>query len=212
MNDTKPLVSVILPIYNMGEFASRAIESILNQTLTSLELILVDDGSTDTTPMMIQHYAEQNDRIVVLTNRLNQGLIASLNRALTIARGIYIARQDGDDYSVPNRLEAQVSFLQAHPDIGVVAGQVCAMNSDGMAISEPGPKPIDMSILKFRQLFGITVAGPTIVARRDLIEQVGGYDPTMIHAEDYHLYWKLSQITKLALLPRFLNQELLRMY
>src|SRR5207237_7493623 len=109
-----PRVSVLLPVWNGEAFLEQAMESILRQTLSSFELIVIDDGSTDRTAAIADEFASRDDRVRVL-RRPHEGLSATLNAGIAAARGEYVARMDADDISVPDRLQKQVAYLDAHP-------------------------------------------------------------------------------------------------
>ena len=113
-----PTVSVLLAVYNGQDHVRQAIEGILTQSLQDFEFIIVDDGSTDRTSQILDEYADP--RIVRLRHPENRGLIAALNTGLAAARGEFVARQDADDFSYPDRFRAQVDFLRARPDIALV--------------------------------------------------------------------------------------------
>lgn len=126
------LVSVIMTAYNTEAYIEEAIQSILNQTYTNFEFIIVDDGSTDKTLEIIMRYAKKDDRIVVLA-RKNIGLAQSLNDGIRIARGEYIARMDSDDICAAERFEKQVSYLNEHPDIFMLGTNYYILYSDGLS-------------------------------------------------------------------------------
>src|ERR1051326_97584 len=111
-----PPISVVMAVYNSEQTAPESIDSILQQTFSDFEFIIVDDGSTDATGEILRGYAELDKRIQVYTQQ-RSGLIASLNRHCRLARGRYIARMDADDISLPDRFEKQFRFLEAHPEI-----------------------------------------------------------------------------------------------
>ena len=125
---TPPLVSVVMPVYNRERLVGRAIESILNQTYKNFEFIIVEDGSTDGTPRVLQNYARKDARIKILSNQQNQGIPFSRQRGLDAAKGKYVAIMDSDDYSVPQRLEKTVAFMEDYPDITAVSGEVIYIN------------------------------------------------------------------------------------
>jgi len=120
----EPLISVVMPVYNTEKFVAEAIESILAQTFTDFEIIIIDDCSTDKSWQIIQDFSEKDQRIVTIQNSENQGLARSLNKGLKIAKGQFIARMDADDISMPQRFEIQLDFLKNHPDVGVVGSTV----------------------------------------------------------------------------------------
>ncbi|MCC8152339.1 MAG: glycosyltransferase [Lachnospiraceae bacterium] len=115
-----PIVSIIMPVYNAQEFLSEAIESVLNQTFTDWEMIIVDEPTTtDSTDDIIRHYMESDERIRLIINEEKLGISKSLNVALDASRGTYIVRMDADDISLPNRLEEQVKYMERNPDVGI---------------------------------------------------------------------------------------------
>ena len=112
MNTNPPLVSVILPVYNGQDHLTECVNSILTQSFSNFEFIIVDDASTDNTLQILQDFAKINDRINIVTHSNNQRQTAAANSACNIAKGKYIARIDADDLALPNRLEKQVNFLE----------------------------------------------------------------------------------------------------
>lgn len=130
----RTLISVIMPAYNAEAYISEAISSILNQTYTNFEFIIIDDGSTDRTPAIINKYARKDPRIKVITLRVNRGLAYALNRGLDAAHGTYIARMDADDISLPTRFEQQIAYLKKHKNVIAVGGQAELINKKGRII------------------------------------------------------------------------------
>src|SRR3954471_13594365 len=127
-----PLVSIILPAYNVEKYLGKAIDSILQQTFTDFEFIIIDDGSTDGTEKILKNYSDP--RIVYLKHEANMGLVYTLNHCISLARGIYIGRMDGDDISLPDRIQKQFEYLQIKQDVDVLATQVRLIDEDGNAI------------------------------------------------------------------------------
>ena len=115
---TNCLISIILPAYNAEKYLKEAIDSILAQTYTNFELIVINDGSTDKTEEIILSY--QDSRIRYIKNEKNLKLIRTLNKGIGLAKGKYIARMDADDISLPHRLKEEVEFMEAHPNIGEI--------------------------------------------------------------------------------------------
>ena len=116
---TAPEISVIMSVYNGEEYVAEAVESILNQTFSDFELIVIDDCSTDTTGEILKRLAERDERVKVHPNEVNLRLPSSLNKAISLARGRYIARMDADDIALPERLERQYAFMEAHPNVAL---------------------------------------------------------------------------------------------
>jgi len=113
----QPQLTVLMPVYNGGPFLRSAIESILNQDFSDFDFLIIDDGSTDGSHEIAASYADP--RIRLESNGRNLGLIATLNRGLDLARGTYVARMDADDIAFPDRLSKQLTFMEAHPEIGL---------------------------------------------------------------------------------------------
>lgn len=198
--DKNPRVSVLMPVYNGERYLREAIESILNQTYTDFEFIIIDDGSTDNTWQILQSYAANEPRIVLVRNETNIGLAGSLNKGLGLARGEYIARMDADDVSLPERLASQVAFLDEHPKVGVVGSSVQLIDADGSPtriVRQPTMHGLILWFLCFHTAF----AHPTVVFRKAVVEGVGGYDDAIVANEDRDLWQRLSSVTRLANLP-----------
>lgn len=125
------LVSVIMPVYNVEEFVGEALQSILNQTYKNIEVIVVDDGSTDDTYSIVKYFAENDKRVKLYRNERNLKIVKTLNRALSEAKGDYILRMDGDDVSVENRLEVLMSFIKSNPQYSLVGSAYSGIDQDG---------------------------------------------------------------------------------
>jgi len=198
-----PEVSVLMSCYNANRWLREAIESILAQTLASFELILVDDGSTDETANIIQHYREQDRRIIALFKK-NTGLTDSLNLGVGRARGKWIARQDADDVCERTRLEEQVAFARSHPDV-VLLGAACQeVNEHGFVVkrhSYPSDHDHLVQHLKRMQRF---FPHSSAVFRRDTLQAAGCYNAFFRKSQDWDLWLRLSERGKVACLPRCL--------
>lgn len=183
-----PTVSVVMSTYNRATALPTAIESILNQTLSDFEFIIIDDGSKDNTAEIIQKYAQQDSRIIFLKNKKNKGLIYSLNRGLNKARGKYIARMDDDDKSVPFRFERQVSALEAHPEITLLGTSIISRETVPIK-KETAPQINDPNSVELNTYFSSGLAHPTIMIRRDFLEKNNiRYNSAYLYAEDCGLY------------------------
>ncbi len=191
-----PLVSVVLPIHNAEKYLLEAVESILTQTFADFELILVDDGSTDHSPVILDTL--KDPRIIRLRNEKNSGVVASLNLGISVASGRYIARMDADDVSLPERLEKQVKYLEAHPEIGVLGtGILTRVEVDpiqeGVAIF-----PSQDKCIRWMLCFRSAVAHVTAVYRRNLVVESGLYRHEFLFAEDYDLWVRLISKTQFS--------------
>jgi glycosyltransferase involved in cell wall biosynthesis len=186
------LVSVLMPAHNAARFISEALESISHQTYRNLEIIVVDDGSSDDTPAILERHAERDPRLVIMT-RAKSGISAALNAGLARARGDLVARMDADDVMMPERLERQVAFLAEHPELGFCASSIDMIDHRG----RPAGKyvaPINglddlQRFLRERRYFSFT--HPTVTYRRKLVLELGGYNGNYEPCEDIHLFLRL---------------------
>lgn len=181
-----PKISVIMGAYNAAGTLAEALESLRGQTCSDFEIILCDDGSTDETAQVAARYP---GRITVLRNEGNLGLGAALNRCLEAARGTYIARMDADDLSMPERLERQAAYLDAHPGCALVGCAMTHFDGDGdYRVSCPPRVPE-----KRDYLLGTPFCHGTVMVRREVYRAVGGYSegPRIRRVEDVDLWLRL---------------------
>jgi len=185
-----PAVSVILPAYNCEKFIGKAIESVLHQTFTDFELIIINDGSTDTTESVIQRFDDQ--RIIHLKNSANQGLIYTLNKAIAGANGKYIARMDADDICLQERLGKQKTFLDQNKDIAVVASTIEFINEreEKTGLWELDRQTISAGQIRSAILKQNCIAHPTVMIRSEIIKQLK-YKEYQKNIEDYDLWLRL---------------------
>lgn len=167
-----PLVSVVMPVYNSERFVAEAVDSILQQTLTDFEFLIVDDGSTDGSLGIIQDYAERDPRIRITQHSENRGVAAARNTGIARASGKYVAVMDSDDVSLPQRIEKQVTYLEAHSDIGAVGVGDHTCHKDLTIKSTRQPPPRHHAIV-FHTLLQTRTAlkTPTMMIRRDFFTQ-----------------------------------------
>jgi glycosyltransferase involved in cell wall biosynthesis len=185
-----PKISVLFAVYNNQSFLAEAIESILAQTYADFEFLIVNDGSTDRSTEIITSYADKDSRIRVINNGNNIGLTTSLNKALACVNGEYIARMDGDDVSLPERLERQAAFLETHPDIWAVGGQIEFIDGQGLR-SPAHAYEVDEKLLRWNAILnGPTVIHPAVMIRREKLELVGNYPEDCRLAQDAAL-WRM---------------------
>lgn len=188
------MISVIMSVFNGDKFLKQAIESILNQTFTDFEFIIINDGSTDNTENIINNF--NDDRIVKINNEKNIGLVKSLNIGLEIAKGDLLARMDADDVSYNNRFKEQVEFMDKHEEVGVLGTQVNHVDVLGNLIAVTN-LPITHPDIVWRMLFNCPIIHPTVLMRADLIRKIGGYDINYKHIEDTELWSRLIDKTKM---------------
>ncbi len=189
-----PAVSVLMGVHNGAPWVARAVESVLGQTLPDLELIVVDDGSTDATPALL---AAVRDPRLLVERQARAGLTLALNRALARARAPLIARLDADDTALPVRLERQLAFLVAHPEIGLLgsAARVVDEHDQEMTVIRP---PEDDGAIRRALIRRNPFVHSSIMLRRALAAAAGGYDPSFEVAQDYDLWLRLAPLTAMA--------------
>lgn len=192
-----PKISVLMTAYNSEKFIAEAIDSILNQTFTDFEFIIINDGSTDKTAEIVNKYTDK--RIRFIDNKHNQGLIAVLNQGLDLCRGEYIARMDSDDISLPQRFEKQVAYLDANPDVGILgtAGQNFGANNYVNYL----PEIVDAFVL----LREVGFYHPSIMMRKSVLDKYNlRYNSDYYLVEDYELWACALKYTKMRNLQEVL--------
>lgn len=195
-------VSVIMSVYNSEKFLKESVASILNQTFSDFEFIIIDDCSTDNSLTIIKAFAEKDSRIKIIRNSENIGLTKSLNKALSLAKGKYIARMDADDIALPERFEKQVAFLETHPSIFLLGTQVEYFNTDDNTRTYPPRATSQAQIEQLLRSNRNPFAHPSIMFRN---EPGICYREKFVYAQDFDLYLNLlSQNKQLANLPQVL--------
>jgi glycosyltransferase involved in cell wall biosynthesis len=196
-----PRVSFLMAVYDGETYLEEAIQSVLDQTFTDFEFIVINDGSTDGTAKIIERYRRQDDRICA-HEQPHRGLVASLNRGLDLACGEYVARMDSDDISVPKRAAKQVAFMDAHPEVGICGTWIETFGSGGAVARR---YPADDATIRSWLLFESVLAHPSIMMRRELLVKTGlSYDAGSVHAEDYDLWVRAARHMALANIPEVL--------
>jgi glycosyltransferase involved in cell wall biosynthesis len=191
----QPLVSVILPVYNAERFTRPAIESILNQTYQNLELIIVNDCSIDSSLEILNEYAQRDKRVNVESNALNLKLSKTLNRAIALSKGKYLARMDADDISLPTRIEKQVKALEENPDVVIIGCNMGIIDEYDKRIGYRKYYSTDQEIRK-RMFYFSPFSHPAIMIRKEALDKVGDYNHDYNPAEDYELYFRLGTVGK----------------
>lgn len=195
-----PLISVIMSVYNNDRFLKIAIDSILSQTFRDFEFLIVDDGSTDRSPQILQSCAAKDDRIRII-RQANQGVTRSLNTLIQKAKGEFLARMDADDISCPTRFAQQVQFLQQHPEVVCVGGCYDFIDEAGRVLMHHQTATTDAEIQQLALTGNTPINHPSAMMRRSAVVLVGGYDPSFKSAQDLDLWLKLGEVGKLANLP-----------
>ena len=196
-----PLVTVMMPVYNAAAHLPAAIESILAQTFTQFELLIIDDHSTDNSLQIAERYRHRDARIRLVANPLNTGTAAVRNLGLDLARGAYLANMDADDISLPERLAAQVAYLDAHPEVSVCGTWVRLI---GAAAGTVWKLATDWDTIRCTMLFYGALANPTAMLRRaDFLQHHWRYANGVI-TEDYELWARIAETARIDNLPQVL--------
>ena len=187
-----PAISVILPVYNAEAYVREAVESILAQTFTDFECIIINDGSTDDSGAILRELAARDTRIV-LVERLNDGYVSALNKGLEMARAELIARMDADDVAMPERFALQHARMVQEPELAVLGSFIRVMDKAGNII-RLGEYPLTPKETARCVEFLCVVAHPVVMMRRDAVLKIGGYRKAFCPAEDYDLWLRISHL------------------
>lgn len=190
----KPLVSVIMSTYNDEKYIEESIRSILTQTYQNIELIVINDASTDRTKAILENI--KDSRVIIINNEMNKKLAANLNVAIGISKGKYIARMDADDISIPERIAMQVEYLENHPEIDVVGAYAERIGAASGIISYP----ITHDAIKDRLLFDNCMCHPVIMFRTSTLDYV--YDTNFPAGQDYELWSRIIWKKRFANIPK----------
>ncbi len=186
----RPKITVLMSVYNGEKYLREATDSILNQTFRDFEFIIINDGSTDDTSEILENY--DDPRIIVINNRKNIGLTKSLNKGLRMAKGEYIARQDADDISFPQRLEKEVNFLEKHKRVGLIGSSFQLISENGKSLTTHKVLTTNEEIKKgLRE--GNRFGHGSVMFRRECLDKVGFYREEFRSAQDYDLWLRISE-------------------
>lgn len=189
MRDYSPRITVLMAVHNTpSHYLDAAIESILAQTFRDFELLIVDDGSDESTYLRLQLQAARDPRIVVHRLKENIGLTRALNTGLELARGVYIARQDADDVSLPERLDRTLAFLEDNPQLSAAGTQVSLIDAEGHTVGSMRCES-ELNRLKRRN----TLVHGSMMFRKAAIERIGRYDERMRLSQDYEVYLRMMR-------------------
>lgn len=200
-----PLVDVVIPVFNGAETVEASLRSMCNQTVTDIRIIVVDDGSTDDTPRILQRLAAEDDRIEVITTP-NRGIVDALNTAFEVVRADLVARFDADDIAFPHRLEAQCAYLDSHPECAAVGCNVYFTNERGERTGKASNFPYVVPCNPYHSpACEPYLLHPFLLVRRVAKEQAGLYRHAF-HSEDADLYWRLAETGALINMPEVLGE------
>jgi glycosyltransferase involved in cell wall biosynthesis len=198
MTDTVA-ISVIMPAYNAERYVEEAVRSILDQSFTDFEFLIVDDGSTDGTGAILDQLAREDPRIRVI-HRVNGGLVSALNLLVSEARGEFLARMDADDLALPERLGRQIDYLRSHPDCLVVGSVVQVIDPDGDVLCEwfPSRSHEELDGANLEGSKGSVLCHPSVMMRRESVLALGGYREAFYLAEDLDLWLRMAERGRIA--------------
>ena len=193
-----PRVSILVPNYNYGRFLTQAIETLLAQTLKDLEVIVIDDASTDESSQVLDQYTA-HPRVRIIRHAVNRGHIRSYNEGLALARGAYVGIVSADDYCLwADALERQVAVFERFPEVGMVYSAHCMLDPDGR-ITRVAPRAEDgvrNGLDEFRSLlWGNYILHSGTLLKRDVQEKLGPYDPTLPQSGDWDLWLRASALS-----------------
>jgi glycosyltransferase involved in cell wall biosynthesis len=196
-----PKVTVVIPVYNREKYIGAAIDSILAQTFTHFELLVIDDGSTDKTQEVVQSY--RDPRIRLVCNETNEGIPRTRNKGIHLAHGEYLAFLDSDDWAYPERLAKQVAFLDSHPDYVAVGAWMEWMDERGRYLKRAKRKPVLPDEIAAQRLFRQGIENSTSMARTVVLREYGHQEKYDV-SEDFDLWARIAAKHKLATLPKIL--------
>lgn len=192
---TDPLVSILMSVYNAQDTLGQGIDSILAQTYRNWEMIIVDDGSSDGSAEIIRHYAQADSRIRPVAQK-NTGLTIALNNGIPHCRGKYIARQDADDFSYPERIQVQVALMEADSSIVLCGGNCDSIYENGLSV--PWGWRDDESLKKVL-MFRTPFAHSTAMMRADVLKNLGGYDASFKTSQDMELWIRMANTGRVSM-------------
>ena len=196
-NGDTPILTVLMSVYNGMPYLVNAVESILNQSYDNFDFIIINDGSSDKSLEILQSYAK-NDKRIKLISHENKGLVAALNEGLAMINTPFIARMDDDDIALPTRLEKQMHYLGNNDDCLLLGTKVIIIDTDGDEICEMGDyfshSDIDQGLLEKK---GQLIYDPSVIFRKSVVDQLGGYRKKYSYVPDLDLYLRISELGKI---------------
>lgn len=200
------MISVIMGVYNGEPFLESAIKSILNQTFNAFEFIIVNDGSTDNSLSICQRYANEDDRIKLIDLGRNVGRCHALNYGIEIAQYPWIAIMDADDIALPHRFKRQMKAIEEDPEVITWGSYISHINSTGkvLSVNKVGPSTHEEMNQRIQQGIPVFIMHPTALIRKDIVEQVGGYNQAFTPAEDIELFSRVIEHGPILAIPEVL--------
>ena len=189
-----------MPVYNCEQFLRASIQSILSQTYTNFEFIIINDGSIDKSEDIILNYQKTDNRIIYLFHE-NQGITKSLNIGIKKSKGKYIVRMDADDISHPKRFESQLEYLDVHSNVDIIGSQVSLIDEENKIIRDIDNLPLEDCLIKWDLIFGTPLYHPTLMIRKTVFEKYGYYDEVIYFAQDIEFLRRASHKSQFNNLP-----------
>jgi glycosyltransferase involved in cell wall biosynthesis len=199
-----PAVSVMMPVRNGEAWLGQGIASVLSQELADFELLIVDDGSGDGTPLVLEQYSRADARVRVIRQE-PQGLVAALNCAIAAARAPYLARLDADDRAKPERLGRQHAFMQAHPELVLLGSGADIIDQSGAVVGRASPQTEGTELARILRRSNPFIHS-TVMMRAAPVRKLGGYRAAFLAAEDYDLWLRMAELGEIANLAEHLIQ------
>jgi len=199
----KLMISVVMGVYNGELYLADTINSVLEQTFKDFEFVIVNDGSTDNTQLILDEYKRRDERIRIINNERNIGLTKSLNRGVWESQGKYIARIDVGDTCHKERFEKQIAFMEKNDTVGVVGSWGLFIDKQGEHIYIFKP-PTDKDLIKKQLLSKSVLLHPSAMIKRDILMAVGGYNEKYYTGQEQELWIRMSKICDLANIPEVL--------
>lgn len=195
----------MVAVYNTAPYLAETLDSLLGQTFTDLEVVAIDDGSTDGSADILRQYAQRDPRLR-FASRENRGIAVTRNEMLAMARGRLLAVNDSDDVSVPDRIAEQIKYMDAHPEIVCLGGDFEYMDAVGRKLTTLRPPRDDAAIQQMLMRGHASICNGVVMMRREAVERVGGYHPDYRFGQDVDMFLKLGEVGKLANMPRTLGR------
>lgn len=202
-NNHQKKITVAMPVYNGEKYLARTIDSVLAQTYSNFELLIVNDGSTDNSAKILEKYAMHDKRIRVLHNERNMGIVYTRNRSFSESDSEYIAILDHDDIALPNRLKKQINFLDSHQDFGLVGSWIEQIDENDKLNGIVWKYSVNPEEIRSLMLFGNHFAQSSVTIRKKTLMDMP-YRQDYIYAEDYDLWTRIAEKWKVWNLPKIL--------
>ena len=198
---SSPVLSIVMPVYNRERYITASVKSILSQTFSDFEFIIVNDGSTDKTKEIIENF--KDERIILISNESNKGIVYSRNKGLSVAKGKYVGMFDSDDTAFPNKFEEQINFLTDNPDIGMVGSWVKHIDENGTILKNKWKLKAKSKFIPAIMLFRNYFVQATVVIRKEAIP-ADGYSDGFDIVEDSKMWFDVSLKNKIANIQKYL--------